>query len=415
MTIFNPSVLKKIAIAPYLNQLFYDQSASLLPFLNATVDHFYAKTPAPFVDCINGQQIADFQIHASNQDNYIFGVCENFSINSIPYYKSIKTFTYSDFFAQPQNNVLITEGNIKIPMVFPYTTESVFAKFLESIWRIAIYPFVPFTLYTDMSPVNLGGPLFSKKFLITVDESSPVSMGLDFIGGTAILPPSPGSIDANNFPFTDNYVAGISTDGITYNATFSYRTAKAYDCLFGIPVPIDIDSIVGIYSGYNASSGWYSNQTDTNIISMSLSIDQEIVLVFTGNDGVFKNIADSVKYISMKHRTVSGNIKFISSINLEHIYKNPKDKIQELILYFGGPFYFPMKNVTIDFFSSELQPQNGSFLHDIKFIARLQAPTIEDDVDINLNPTPWYQLNEFDISYLGLYEPITGAIYVDQQ
>ena len=140
-----------------------------------------------------------------------------------------------------------------------------------------------------------------------------------------------------------------------------------------------------------------------NIIHASLTISNDITLEWTANDGVTKNLADGVKYLSIKKRKVSGKFKFIATENLENYFNASANK--EFILYFGGPFYYPMKNVTINVFSLEIDPNTGSFIHEVEFLALAQTS----------NYKQYYLQNEFNIFHRGLYNPITAEVYVTPQ
>mgnify|MGYP003552278996 FL=1 len=409
MIIFNPSTAKKIAIFPYTqNALFFTETGSYIPFLN--VDKIKVLTPS--FDFLLNTQRPDMETSAADGDNYFFGAANNLNIDGIEYYKPLNTFTYSPFISTPQNNVLKTSGNLSTLCVLPYNEQNSFSKFQESLWRISVYPFIPFFLYTDVSPTNIGGPLFSKNFSISVDSSSAVKIDLSFEGGTSIKTPDPGTIDSYTFPFSDTYTPGIGVTGIgtdnqdiLQDQIFSYRAAKIFDCIFGFPTTA---FSTGIYTSYAAAPGWRSNQNYVKITEMKLNIIQNLTITYTANDGETKNIINGIKCIAMSERTVEGSIQFIASSDLSYIYSTPNARIQEMVMYFGGPYYYPMKNVSIQPTSSiSINPQNGSYIHSIKFIALLQpSPSKETD---------WFKLNQFDISYEGILRPITGSLYVDEQ
>lgn len=415
MIIFNPSTYKKIAIYLYNGESFFWENGSYIPFLNISDKSVAVWTPSyDYFQSVTAQSIESEAGEESGGSNYIFGLCDSFNINGIQYYKPVQTFTYGSFITQPQNNVLKTAGTIVVPIVLPYSVNEIFSPFLEAIWRISVYQFVPFMFYTDIYPVNIGGPLFMSSFNISVDKETPVNITMSFSGGTKIRPPAPGTIDAGNFPFPEDYDPLSVTDEFTP----VYRLAKVYDCLFDFPIPTPATQ-VGIYTSYQARTQWYSSLGRLHIKSMSLKIEQELDEKFTGNDGINKNISDGMKYIAMKQRTVTGSVVFENSSDLLYAYKNPDERIQELVMYFGGPFYYPMKNVSINLFSVEAHA-DGTYTHQMEFTASIQ-PQVKAKKKGGVNnpspqtPIPYYKMNHFDISYEGLFEPIEGNIYVKPQ
>jgi len=74
-------------------------------------------------------------------------------------------------------------------------------------------------------------------------------------------------------------------------------------------------------------------------------------------------------------------------------------------MYFGGPFYFPMNNVTIQSFDVSLDSAQNTFIHNVKFVALLQ-PT---------ENTAYYLQNEFDINRDALYNQVSATVYTKPQ
>lgn len=404
MILFQPGSLYKIAIYPYLNNtLFYDNSLSHMPFLNYT----YTSVKVPAFDYLSGVYLDDMRTNALDPLNYAFGACNQYKIDAVNYYNPIDTFTYSSFMAGPMNNVLKLSGSFTAPVVLPFNTTTSFSQFQEALWRIAVYPFVPFFVYTDAYPVNYGGPLFCKSFNISCNADQGTSVTVNFTGGTSVLPPEPGTIEEYYFPFTEQYdpSAGIGSTEASANPTFVYRQARTYDALFGYPYDAETINELGVYDAYMPNTSWYSNQHDLNITGMSLQISQELSEFYTGNNGYTKNISDGMRHLALKSRKVTGKISFVCSKDILYVFINPKWRTQEIVMYFGGPYYFPMKNVYFNFYDSTLNG-DGYYEHTIEFSALYHPPT--DTMD-------WYKLNMFDINYEGMFRPITGALYVEHQ
>lgn len=410
MILFNPNSLRKIAIFPYTNALFFENNFSYVPFLNHT--NVYVKTPS--FDYFLSNDLDNMKSDVEDATNFIAGAVESLKIDKIDYYESVNTFTYSDFISSPKNNVIKTAGSMSIPVLLPYNENQSFSLFQEAIWRIGVYPFIPFFIYSDVTPINLGGPLFSKQFNIKASQESAVNINLTFEGGTAIKSPDPGTIDFSEFPFNESYYNEV-LDGSPITNTFVYRQAKTYDCLFGVPIDLSVDTSVGIYTSYSQQTQWYSNQNYVNIIEMQLTIDQDLTTKWTTNDGLNKNISDGMKVISMKKRKAHGTITFTASTDLTYVFSSPGKRIQELVMYFGGPFYFPMKNVNINIFDVLINGDNY-YVHTLDFFAMYQPTTPKQYSTLKQeSEMDWYKLNMFNISHEGIFEPIEGKVYVTPQ
>jgi hypothetical protein len=82
-----------------------------------------------------------------------------------------------------------------------------------------------------------------------------------------------------------------------------------------------------------------------------------------------QKITDGVKYIALSKRTVKGTISFLASMDLLLIYSDIGQLIQSITLYFSGPFMYPMDNVYINFFGSEVNGDGDSYTHTLDFEA----------------------------------------------
>lgn len=110
---------------------------------------------------------------------------------------------------------------------------------------------------------------------------------------------------------------------------------------------------------------------DEKIIGVTLEISQEITFDYTNPkiyvDNVVKNMNDKFgpRFAYLTGRTVKGSIKYFGFTKTEKIQRT-----SGLTLYFGGPFYFPMKNVDWSNPSISIVP-GGGYIFTYNFIARL--------------------------------------------
>ena len=420
MILFNPSSLKRVAIALYNNQTFYNENFEYMPFINvyrATIPANTVKKFTPSFDFFNESLQGTLSEIAKDESSYNFGLVNSLNINDIKFFEAVDTYTWSKFISSPQNNALKTEGKITLPVILPYSTDQPNSKFLQQIWRLAVYWFVPFFLSTDVYPQNIGAPLFVKKFSISASDS--VSIDLDFVGGSAYAFPKNLYENKNWIDFKKYYdTSDVAATSVGINSSFSsfrsvYRVAKTYDCLLLLGQTqfkensesnnsVESLGISSFYAAYSPLARSIAVQGN-NIYSMSLSVDNKLEEKYTANDGVNKNIIDGMRYISLKSRSVSGSIEFIASQNLQKYFDTGVNKT--LVMYFGGPFYFPMENVSFQVFSLEVSAEKSSYIHKVNFTALLQESAYQE----------YYKQNEFNVHLDGLFGEPTGEIYVKPQ
>jgi len=381
--IINPSSLKKIALAIHKDPYFYSQNFSYVPFLNVfknLIDKQLVKVYTPSFDFFDKGQKGSLEQTANNENNYYLGMINSLTLSQIDLFRPVNTYTYSDFLSIVTNNNVKTSGNLKFTVLIPYQENDQNSYFQELMWRLAIFQFVPFFLNTNVYPKNLGGPLFVESFSISC-SSSDVVVDVDFTGGSQILPPE----------ILPEY------NESEYRQT--YRTAKNYDCVLSLNVTQNSSNIYDSTASLNN----YSVAEGINIRSMSLKINTPFTKIFTANDGVQKFTSDGMKFLSYSKRTVSGSFSFIASENLTIYFASGTNK--QIIMYFGGPFYFPMNNVTIQSFDVSLDSAQNTFIHNVKFVALLQ-PT---------ESTAYYLQNEFDINRDALYNQVSATVYTKPQ
>jgi len=371
MIIVNPGSLHRVAIAVYSKTSFYDQQTSKVPFLNfEQKENADANTiNVPYIDIHDLIRNSNLQQFGADGENYIFGLVKNLKINPIIINQAVNTNTYSNFITQIKSDNYFTGGKLNIPVLITnqnYTSD--LENFYNQIWKLGVLYFLPFYIYTDISPTNLGGPLFVTEYKISVSDNGPVEIDINFTGGLKYIPP--------------DYIEPPVFQG-------EYRTAKSYDCLV-VPTPDPSAQVTNPYVSL-ANQVSYLNSNVFYLKSASLTIDNKISKRFTANTlNSSQQISDGVKYIALSKRTVKGTISFLASVDLLLIYSDPGVLIQSLTLYFSGPFIFQMDNLYINFFGSEVSGDGDSFVHTLDFEAFV-IPTASDE------KLSYWQQNEFNI------------------
>jgi len=357
MIIVSPGSLKRVAVAVYAKSSFYTQQTSRVPFLNFSKDvsNDANSINVPYINLHDVIKNSNLKQFGEDPENYTFGLVKSVSIDPIIISQAVETNTYSNFITQIKSDNYFTGGSLSIPVLVANSDySSDLEVFYNQIWKLSVFYFLPFYIYTDISPTNLGGPLFVTDYKISVEENSPVSIDIKFTGGLKYIPP--------------DYITPPIFQG-------EYRVAKSYDCLV---IPEQSSAFSTSPTSFSSSSPYLhfsniSSYLESNtfyVKSASLTINSKISKKFTANtlNGTQK-ITDGVKYIALSKRTVKGTISFLASMDLLLIYSDIGQLIQSITLYFSGPFMYPMDNVYISFFGSEVNGDGDSYTHTLDFEA----------------------------------------------
>jgi len=97
------------------------------------------------------------------------------------------------------------------------------------------------------------------------------------------------------------------------------------------------------------------------------------------------------RYASLKQRSVSGSITYYGNKKRQ----NKANNSTGLTLYFGGPFYFAMKNVEWSAPSIEIVP-GGGYKHTYDFVARLPEYTKTSTANDIIQDEVKYFTNDFN-------------------
>jgi hypothetical protein len=151
-----------------------------------------------------------------------------------------------------------------------------------------------------------------------------------------------------------------------------YRAVNLSDCAFYPGLFLDFKSFAkAVQSSYSSNS-----MPVHKIVSMSLSIQQDVSLTFTYPGfsfgkylREFYDIAGP-RFASLERRVVTGSLKFISPQNYSFI----NTIASPLTLYFGSVFYYTMKNVDWQQPIVTINPGNGYFI-EYNFTARMSEIT----------------------------------------
>lgn len=261
------------------------------------------------------------------------------------------------------------------------------------MYFLAKIPLFPIMVASSINSHYSFGPVFLSQMGFNVGGDGSlgiVDIDCRFTGGKALVSP-----DVNLFakkrpgiePIVFNQMNDLNNNAISENATnfpttsfdfdfHRYRSASLLDVIVHdeyVPNFADlIAKVAGDYTGliYTTSIPKYKIIKVSMDILQSISLTHTVPYIKTGVNSYEKK-ADSFgpRFAQLDSRTVSGEIQYFGYT--DRFYNNFN---KGLTLYFGGPFYFPMKNVDWSNPTISIAP-GGGYIHTYKFSARLPDQT----------------------------------------
>jgi len=262
------------------------------------------------------------------------------------------------------------------------------------IYRASYIPLYPLILCSSIPTHKSFGPAFLSSFNIKVDgmdKLGDVEIDCSLVGGRSVISPDNVVTYRPNLDPFNQYIKMKSLNesdnqNITNesnNFADKYRAINLSDCAF----------YQGLFTGKNAYNDFgnavqnsYSsnNMPRYKIVSMSLSIQQSVDLAFTypgySKDTSLIEFADVAgpRFASLGSRRVTGSIRLFSPQNYSFITTNASS----LTLYFGGVFFYSMKNVDWQQPSVSIDPNSGYFI-EYNFTCRLTEFTAFNGLNNN--------------------------------
>jgi hypothetical protein len=290
--------------------------------------------------------------------------CSNFTDNAGQnIYQPVRNFSGFSF-----NPILSTNVNQQYP-----------AEII--LYRASFIPLYPLLFCSSIPTHRSFGPAFVNSFTISVDgmeNLGDVEISCSVSGGRSLI--SPTGVSTTRPQLLQNYIKmktlnTSDNQNITVesnNFLNKYRAINLSDCAFYQGLYLKFDDFA------KAVQNSYSSQKMPiyKIVSMSLSIDQNIDFSFTYPGYSFDNslteFTDVVgpRFASLGSRTVKGSIKLFSPQNYSFITTNASS----LTLYFGSVFYYTMKNVDWQQPVITISPGGGYFI-EYNFSVRLTEIT----------------------------------------
>lgn len=257
------------------------------------------------------------------------------------------------------------------------------------IYQAAINPLFPLFICSSIQEHYSFGPIFPTNIRFSVSGENTlgqVNVDCDFLGGKSLISPK---IDLLNIrkpslePIVINDMDDIFGNAELENSYYYFNNGNlAYDPYdfykYKSASLIDVIVIKDYINNYADLLAYRELLKTSNlppfekIIDISLNISQEVELIHTYPqiyyNNQYKYMGDKFgpKYATLKNRKVTGSITYFGYKQRDNFPNNSTG----LTLYFGGPFYFAMKNVEWSAPSISVQPGNG-YKYTYDFIARL--------------------------------------------
>ena len=335
---------------------------------------------------------------SDNSGANIYQSLTNFTplaVDNYPVFSAQKydgNFKFSPLINIGMNNVIqnVISNNSSFQGLSQLINDQAGAELL--MYFIAKIPLFPFAICSSINSHYSFGPVFmsSMNFSVGGDSSlGAVDIDVSFEGGKALVSP-----DVNLFtkkrpgiePIVYNSMNDLNGNPINENATdfpltnvdfdfHRYRSASLLDVVALEEYVPNFNDLILKVSGQNTGLKYTKSIPTKKIIGITLNITQNIDTEFTvptieeNNKFIQKPDSFGPRFAKLTSRTVSGTIKYFGYT--DKIFNNLN---KGLTLYFGGPFFFPMKNVDWSNPSVSISP-GGGYVHTYNFKVRLPDQT----------------------------------------
>jgi hypothetical protein len=178
-----------------------------------------------------------------------------------------------------------------------------------------------------------------------------------------------GPVFLNNISYSVSDGSDVSIELKTKGV--KYASAKSATYFNSTDITIPVENYANVYRSANFIDCYFDIISDTSIlnsdslrvVSMSLDVMQDFELQVTCASDIDNT---GVRFIELKNRSVNGSVGFLAKSE----YIDPMLS-KEIIMYFGGPFYFRMRNIRWQNPTRAIavDGENGGYLHTYSFVA----------------------------------------------
>ena len=394
----------------------YDLADKLPGPKNYRFDHRYLDVKAPWKPLFT----KSFNDDAGSE---IYKKLRSFLPITLENSPSYNAQTYSGSFGfSPLINIGINNYDILLalsPSYVNYLNDQSAAEMV--VYLASKIPLFPLMICSSVKSHYSFGPVFLNSINFTVrggEALSAINVECNFVGGKILMSPdvplydfanSTGAVkkkpgiepiiynemnDLNNIPIEEN-AANLSGFNYDYHR---YRSASLLDFVIDFKYYND-------YLSLKAKVDTYKNLPPTyKIIEFSMSINQTVDLEFTNPYTTdYKRDDIGPKFASLQSREVSGSITYFC---FNKTLQQPNTT--ELSVYFGGPFFYAMKNVDWSNPTVTITP-GGGYTHTYKWKARIPSGTYLPTSDLTKNMAEFSGAQTVSIN--NLINEITSGLF----
>lgn len=318
-------------------------------------------------------------------------------------YQGVPTIHPVTVFSQPTASQWATRGSLRFHPLLPLSQDSIDASKANDaianaptptydnstlasdhamaeqlIYQATLFPFQPFLLGHSLTATYTYGPVFFTS--IQFSASGQGSLGIvdvsaEFMGGRAVRSPQL-AVSTNMAVQPPSVVSGGSS-----SRDMIFRAATFGDCQWASGVYSTLDDLREEALGRDLAE----ITPETRLVGITLSITQNVELSFPAPTGSRRQ-EHGPRFAGLSGREVTGQFTFFSREDQLSFQTG-----QELTLYFGGPFLFPMPFVDWQAPTTTLDAESGGWVHVQKFRARasggdtLTRPVTDGTSDVPLS------------------------------
>ena len=331
--------------------------------------------------------------------------------------------TYSGGFSfSPLINIGVSNYDylrVVYPSLINYLNDQSAAEMV--VYFASKIPLFPLMVCSSINSHYSFGPIFLNNISFSAkggESMGAVSIDCNFVGGKILMSPDVTLFTNQNpnkaakkkpgiEPIIYNEMSDLDGNPVVENAAnlagldydfHRYRSASLLDFVIDFNYYTDYISLKTVVDTYKNIPPAYK------ITEFSMNINQTVDMQFTNPyTDTYKRDDIGPKFASLKSREVSGSITLFC-FNKTLQWQNSSS----LSVYFGGPFFYAMKNVDWSNPSVNIQP-GGGYTHTYKWKARVPTGTYLPTNDLNKSMSEF--ASDASISINKLLQEITAGLF----
>lgn len=311
--------------------------------------------------------------------------CSSFSDNGGQnIYEPLPNFSGLSLLNHPKYSGYVYSGNFTFSPLYAVTGRNIHNTGENIIYRASYEPMLPIMVCSSIPTHKSFGPAFMNSFTISVDGSNSlgdVEINCSITGGRVIISPQ-------NVPPFDHYLDGNVINLATLDPSTKIFNQEFFNNFGDKFRPVNLSNCLFSFSHHSGefafenfvktvrSSYSSSKMPIHKIISMSLSITQDVNFIFTYPGFSYLKRTEEFgditgpRFANLGTRRVTGSLKLFSPTNYNFINSNASS----LTMYFGSYYFYSMKNVDWQQPVINITP-GGGYTLEYNFTARMTEET----------------------------------------